>query len=217
MLYKIVQDKNCFDLNPGLLAVPKFAELTDQQMKFVLLLCDPSKDNPIKTLTGRDRREQSARLSGYKFESDGKRLDKNGRNLVYGKIASVEAAIEEFRLLHYNQHQHNKEALKKQITEIREFLESDKKIPLIHKGKIVVNAQGEEIYTTDQKALKLAVELGVKLPDLEKAYKELEAAEPEEKFEGLTYTAADFPDEALEQNSDLNAIEMFHSNNQKRE
>ena len=212
MLYKIRHSVDIFEDNPGLLSVEKYAKLTDKQMKFVLIFSDPSRDNPVKTLSGRERRERSAIIAGYPLESDGKRLAKNARDLVYGKVANVEEAIEEFKRNHYNEHHRNREALKKQVAEIREFLESDKRIPLIEKGKVVLDSKGEEIYVTDQKGLKLAMELGVKLPELEKALEELESREPEDtKLEGAVFTSADIPDDYFEgTGQDLPTIEIYN-------
>src|SRR5690606_41659529 len=112
---------------------------------------------------------------------------------------------------YYDEKAHNREALKKQIAEIREFLTSDKRTPMLNKqGQIIMDKHGNELYETDQKGLKLAVELGVKLPELEKALAELEAYEPEPKYEGLTGTIADLPEDVLEESGDLPEIELFH-------
>lgn len=200
MIYKLIAGKDPFELNEGLRAIKAYTRLSPREMFFVLLVADPSKDNPVKTLTGKQRRERAAIIAEFLLEPDGKRLDKNGRNTVDGKIEKVEQAIEEFKRNHYNEHQRNKEALKKQIGEIRDFLESDKQ--------------------NDPKMLKLAVELGVKLPDLESALDKLEAMEPENnRFEGTTYTSADIPEEYFEEGGDesLNAIELFHRQNSKKE
>lgn len=217
MLYKIRHNHDIFEDNPGLRAVEQYAKLTDKQMKFVLIFCDPSRDNPVKTLSGRERRERAAIIAGYPLESDGKRLAKNARELVYGKVSNVEEAIEEFKRNHYNERHHNREALKKQIREIREFLESDKRVPLIEKGKVILDSKGEEIFITDQKGLKLAVELGVKLPELERALEELESREPEDtKLEGAVFSSADINDEYFEEGSqELPAIEIFMQAKQK--
>lgn len=202
MLFKVRQGVDVFEDNPGLTAVEQYAKLTDQQMKAVILICDPSKDNPIRSLSGRARRERAAIIAGYKMEPDGKRLDKNGRNVVYGQVPSIEHAIEEFKKNHYDEKQHSIDALKQQIAELREFLVSDKRVPLTDKKGLVLNSQGKEIYITDLKALKMAVELGPKIADLEEALDKLEsltrAEEP--KFEGVTGTAADLGDD-FEENS----------------
>lgn len=200
------------------MAVKEFSILESRQMFFVCLCADPSRDNPVGTLSGRERREKAAAIAGYKFESDGKRLDKNGRMAVTGQIKSIEVAIEKFKELHYNERNRSIEALKKQIAEIRDFLEADKKIPLIHKGKIVVNAAGEEVGVTDQKGLKLAVELGQQLPELEDALDKLVAANKidDTKFEGTTYTAVDLEPDSYS-DEDIPAIERFHMNTQRND
>jgi len=217
MIYKLITGQDPFELNPGLRAVDKYSKLTDRQMFFVCLVCDPSKDNPVKTLSGKERRERAAILAGYKFESDGKRLDKNGREIVAGNIASVEAAIEEFKKNHYNEREKNKEALRKQIAEIRDFLSSDKKIPVTNNKGIMLDKEGKEIWVVDQKALKLAAELGERLPNLEEALNKLEALDPQEnKFEGTTYSAADITDEVVEGNEELSFIDLFHKSAQKK-
>lgn len=217
MLYQINPEKDIFELNPGLLAVPAYGKLTPKQMTYVCLLCDPSRDNPIRTLSGKQRKERACVLSGYPLEADGKRLAKNAREIVDGKVANIEAAIEEFRKNHYNEHDRNREALRKQITEIREFLEGDKRVPLVERGKIVLNAEGEEIFITDQKALKLASELAVKLPDLENALELLESKDPTPKFEGITFSSADVdPDYFEEGGQDLPAIEVFMQARQQK-
>ena len=211
MLFRVHPERNPFEDNPGLEAVPAFNRLEPMQMRFVILFADPSKDNPIRTLAGRERRERAAILAGYKLEPNGKRLARNGREVVYGRVDSIEEAIEEFKKNYYDEKAHNREALKKQIAEIREFLTSDKRTPMLNKqGQIIMDKHGNELYETDQKGLKLAVELGVKLPELEKALAELEAYEPEPKYEGLTGTIADLPEDVLEESGDLPEIELFH-------
>lgn len=197
MLFKIRPGEDIFALNDGLNAIEAFVKLSSQQMMFVCLTCDPSKDNPIRSLSGRARRERAAIIAGYKMESDGKRLDKNARSLVYGQIASVENAIEEFKKNYYDEKQHSRDALKQQISELREFLVSDKRVPLTDKKGLVLDTQGKEIYITDLKALKMAVELGPKLADLEEALDKLESLSrvEEPKFEGLTGMASDLGDD----------------------
>jgi len=214
--YKLIAGSDPFEINPGLKAVEKYNKLTDRQMFFVLLVADPSKDNPLKTLSGRERRERAAILAGYPLEADGKRLDKNGRNLVAGKIESVEEAIEEFKKNTYNEREKSREALRKQIAEIREFLIQDKRLPITDKNGIVKNDKGEEIWVTDQKGLKLAAELAKELPSLEKALNELESLDPiDTKFEGTTYTSADIPDEVAADQT-LSLLDQFHESNREK-
>lgn len=193
MKYKIRQGQNIFDLNPGLHAVAEFDVLEPRQMFVVAIFADPSRDNPISTLAGKARREAAVKLAGYGYESDGKRLDKNARIVIYGQNKRIEAAIEKFKELHYNQRQHSIEALKTQIEEIREFLVSDKSKYIVDKGQIVLDKEGTPLRELDPKLLKLAVELAKELPSLEEALEKLEIANKEEdtKFEGATFSSAD--------------------------
>lgn len=216
MIYKLRQGFDVFEDNPGLMLIKEFSILDSRQMMFVCLVCDFSRDNPIGTLTGRNRREQAARISGYKFEADGKRLDRNGRDTVLGNKPSVEAGIEEFKKIHYNQRQRSIESTKKQITEIQEFLEGDKRSPLINRaGEIVRNDKGEEVWVTNEKSLKFALEAAPQLPVLHEALEKLEAAnrtEEDTKFEGQTFTASDLQFDSEDGGEDdVPAIEKFHA------
>lgn len=188
MIYKLGTNLNPFEANPELTLIPEFKTLKPREMMFVCLVCDPK--SPLRTLHGRARRDKAAQLAGYPME--GTRLDKNGRNVVTGKIADVEKAIEVFKEIHYDERQHSRDALKKQIVEIRDFLTEDKKIPVTYQDKITKDSKGEEVWVTDQKALKLASELGRQLPDLLDALERIESTmKVEESFQGNTYTVDD--------------------------
>lgn len=154
MYYRIVAGEDIFILNPGLRAVPVFKDMTDMQMKYICFVCDPSYDNPVRTLIGRARREQSAILAGYKLEASQKRLEKNGREIVSGHVASVENAIAVFKNLHYDEKTDTYETLSNQIGEIQDFMKTRK--------------------VGDPKKLKQALELGVKLPSLVEAKQKIE-------------------------------------------
>lgn len=188
MIYKLGTGKDPFEDNPELKLIPKFEVLTPREMLFVCLVCDPK--TPLRTLFGRERRDRAAQLAGYPME--GTRLDKNGRNAATGKIARVEEAIEEFKAIHYDERQHSRDALKKQIVEIRDFLTEDKKVPLTYKNEITQDSEGKDVWVTDQKALKLASDLGKSLPDLLDALERMEATmKIEEPFQGNTFTVDD--------------------------
>jgi hypothetical protein len=134
--------------------VPVFKDMTDMQMKYVCFMCDPSYDNPVRTLIGKARREQSARLAGYKMDNTGKRLEKNGRDLTAGNVPSVENALLEFKKLHYDEKTDTYETLSNQIGEIQDFMK-------MKKGG-------------DAKKLRAGLELGVKLPGLVEAKQKIE-------------------------------------------
>lgn len=212
MIYKLGVDIDPFEANPGLKVVEEFAKLQPRQMTFVCLVCDPSRDNPVGTLTGKDRREKAAKVAGYKYESDGKRLDKNGRSAVYGQVKSIETAIATFKELHYNPRQRSIDALRKQIEDIRNILESDKMIPIVNrKGEAVLDGEGKTLLEIDGKAVKLSVELSKDLPGLEDQLEKMIESNKEDDtvFEGATYTASDLDEDGEEDN--VPAIERFHN------
>jgi hypothetical protein len=193
MYYKLVAGEDIFELNPGLRAVPKFKELTDMQMKYICLMLDPSHDNPVRTLIGKQRREKSAILAGYKMEPDNKRLNKSGRDVVDGNVKSINEGIEEFKKLHYDEKREIVESFSNQIAEIRDFLNSDKE--------------------GDPKAIKQGLELGNSLPELleskKKAEEILNVTVTQKPELGETFTVADLPDE---DNQELSLLDQVMQN-----
>jgi len=153
MHYKIISGQDIFELNPGLRAVDKFNRLTDNQMKYVCLLMDNSTDNPIRTLEGKKRAEKAAKLAGYAYEADGKRLNKNAREIVDGKVVSIEEAKTAYKELHYNEDESTHESIVAQIEQIKEFLNKPNK---------------------KHKELESSIKLAEKLPAMLKAKKEVE-------------------------------------------
>lgn len=95
MLFKVEKGKSIFELNPELKAVTAFAELTDRQMAYVVLVADYK--TPFRKISLEDKKYHAAIEAGFKLEKDGKRLDMNARNLIAGKVPSVEAAIQYYR------------------------------------------------------------------------------------------------------------------------
>ena len=181
MYYKLVSGVDFFELNPGLLAVAGFKDLTDMQMKYICLVCDPSHDNPVRTLQGKTKKEKAVLLAGYKLEPDGKRLSKNARDIIDGKIKNIEDGLQTFKSLHYDEKTDTYESVTNQIGEIRDFLKLKK--------------------DNDPRKLKQAIQLGRDLPELIEAKQKLEhllnivtTLKPELDS---TYTIADVP-EALE-------------------
>jgi hypothetical protein len=208
MIYKIRQGADIFELNPGLMIVPEFGELDSRQMTFVCLIADPSHDNPVGTLAGRERREQAARYAGYKLEKDGKRLDKNGRLAVTGKVASIERAVEQFKASHYNERHHMIAAFKRQIVEAREVLNMEKiTLKLDEDGVPMKSQSGEQLYTVDMELMAFALKLGKELPTLVDNLEKLQAEDKEDtKFEGTVFHVEDNEDEDADPQTTLEAI-----------
>ena len=192
MYYKLVAGVDIFELNPGLRAVPKFKDLTDVQMKYICLMLDPSHDNPVRTLIGKQRREKAAILAGYSLEPDIKRLNKSGREVIDGHIKSINEGIEEFKKLHYDEKIETIESINNQIAEIRDFLNEKKK---------------------DPKVMKQGLDLGNMLPELlesrKKAEEILNVTYNQKPELGETFTVADLPDE---DNQELSLLDQVMQN-----
>jgi hypothetical protein len=220
LIYRIKPGEDIFDLNQGLLIVDEFRNLEGRQMMFVCLVADPSRDNPVRTLSGRDRREKAARLAGYPLEKDGRRINKNGRVAVIGQNKRIEAAIEKFKELHYDIRQRSIESLRHQIQDIQDLLTSAKRAPVIDKdGDLMVDPDGNILWVNDIQAMQLAAKLASDLPSLHEQLEKLEAtASPEMsepvKFDGATFTTADFDDDAgtEEDESDLSVADKLMLN-----
>ena len=106
MLYKITQNDIRED-NDSIDATPEFVELNSRELKYIFLVYDF--DSPLRQLSLKDRKEQAAENAGYKREN-AKRLDRNARELISGKVKKVMNAIP---------------ALKKQLRDLdREALEA---------------------------------------------------------------------------------------------
>ena len=197
MFYKLVAGKDIFELNPGLRAVPSFSELTDMQMKYICLVCDPSHDNPVRTLQGKSRREKAAVLAGYKLEPDGKRLAKQGREIVDGKNKYIEGGISNFKALHYDERTDTYEAVVNQIGQIRDFLKSN--------------------MNNEPAKMKQALKLGVELPELIEAKQKLEellnvnqSIKPElEDYTPLTVEIESSVDEVSSNDNQLSTLDKY--------
>ncbi len=220
MLYKINSEQDIFELNPGLRAIKEYNALTPRQMLFVCLVSDVDFDNPLRSLPEMERREKAAKVAGYPTDTDGKRLDKNGRNLVHGKVESVEAAIAEYRNLQFDEDKANLQAIENQIEEIR-WMMNLKKEDAAKITKTKKNKETKEEETTTYVDYDLAfnlaeksAKLGASLAKLVETKKELKAkvqAKEPIKFEVSTYTAGDIAQQYQEEETDssLSTIDQF--------
>ncbi len=124
MLFKIIHGKDIFELNPDLKLIPEFADLLPMQMTTVALFADY--ESPFRTKPEKERREIAAKAGGYPLETDGKRLNKNGREFVDGKRTTLERAIEKYKEIQYDETRAILGAYDKQIQEILELMTMDK-------------------------------------------------------------------------------------------
>src|SRR5690606_33929230 len=97
MLFKLEDDKDFFDLNPGAKIIPEFKDRSSNQMIFISLVAD--RESPLRTIPEDKRRVKAAEIAGYVGREKDGRYDKNHRNLVEGKVEFVEKAIVKYREL----------------------------------------------------------------------------------------------------------------------
>lgn len=119
MLFKIVHGEDVFVTNPGLKALEAFKDMTDRQMKYVILATDYK--SPFRKLPLDERKYNAAVEAGYRLEKDGKRLDMNGRNLVAGKVMAVEGAIKRYKDLQKDEDYETLLSVGTLIAQIREL------------------------------------------------------------------------------------------------
>jgi hypothetical protein len=134
MIYKFRYDSNIFEDNPGLLAIKEFAVLEDRQMKYVTLVCDPSYDNPVRTLPEKTRKEKAIIIAGYPLE-DGKRPNKNAREIIAGNKPTIEAAISKFLELNHDEKQDTLETTKSLIETNKNYIKEVNNTKEDKKGK----------------------------------------------------------------------------------
>jgi len=202
--FKDAIGREFFELNPGSEAIEEFNRCTSRQMFFVCLVADRDLDSPLRTLPEVTRRTKAAEIAGWPFE-DGKRLDKNGRNLVAGKVESVEAAIAKYRELQYDEKEDMFEALDTQIQEAIHVMKMDKE-EFCTVTKTINTKSGDVIKETrfDGKMyvqmVKDAMKLGSGLAELKETKGKLEAMLPKTNTvlnDLTTYTSNDFTEEEL--------------------
>ena len=123
--FKLRLDHDVFEDNPELRVIPAFSKLTDRQMKYVMLV-DWYK-SPIRLMEREQRKHKAALLAGYKLEKDGTRPDMNMRNLIAGKVNTIEAALREMREIQHDDEKDIIEAFDTQVDEIVQFFKKPNK------------------------------------------------------------------------------------------
>lgn len=109
-----------FEDNPEFLAVPEFATLTDRQMRYVMLV--DWYQSPLRLLPLETRKFKAAVMAGYKLEKDRERLDINGRNVIEGKVPSIEKARKKLVEIQYDGERELLKAIDTHIQQVTELL-----------------------------------------------------------------------------------------------
>lgn len=209
MLFKVnsslkeAGEREFFDLNPGASAITEFDCLTTRQMFFVCLVADRDSDSPLRTLPETPRRTKAAIIVGYPLE-DGVRLDKNGRNVVAGKVESIEIAIKKYRELQYDESEALEQALDAQVQEVIYMMTVDKE-ELCTILTTTTNKKTGDV-TTEKKIdgkmmvalIRESMKLGAGLPELKEARDKIRSMRPKVDSpisDIMTYTAGDLSHE----------------------
>jgi hypothetical protein len=209
MLFKLHYEKSPFVLNDGLQAIREFVCLSDRQFTAVALFVDY--DSPLRKLPEIQRREQAAIISGYPME--GKRLDKNGRNFVDGKVKSMESAINKYREIQFDKDKETLAGIDRQIHEIMEIVKEDK---IKSATKVTISKEGSRAEFVDQelryKLVDSATKMAKTLPDLYKSRNEMLdlIGDTENKPELSTFTSSDILDneeETVDEN--LSTVDQY--------
>lgn len=223
MLFKIneslkeAEGREFFEMNEGAQAIAEFNSRSSRQMFFVCLVADRDFDSPLRTLPEPQRRLKAAEIVGYPTE-DGKRLDKNGRNIVNGKVQGVEEAIAKYREIQYDPDKAEIDAIDAQIQEAITMMTADKML-LCTKEIVKSNDKTKEstktTYVDAEAAFKLAdtaMKLGARLVELKKAKNDLLALIPKGDTvlpEVITYTANDLDMEEMSSDGTQSTIDAF--------
>lgn len=206
MLFKVHYDKDFHELNPEASAIEEFAKATSQQMMAVALIADYQ--SPFRTLPEAERRDKAARAAGYKLEKDGKRLDSNGRMVVYKKVNTIEKAIEKYREIQYNEQQAMLEAIDAQIQEAMEMMKMDKN-EVVKKSTVKNGAEIKEYYSPMDLAEK-AIKLGKNLAELRETKQKITETIHKDKDVVLdTFTTTDIPEVLDDSDQPLSTLDMM--------
>lgn len=227
MLFSVHSDiatgkKDFFEMNPGARAIPEFSTLTSNQMFAVTLIADRDYDSPLRTLSEKVRREKAVLIAGYKREPDGKRPDKNARNIIDGKVESVEAAIKKYYEIQYDEEKAILSSLNTQIKEAIDLMQLDKreacKVVKTKYNKVQKETTKEE-YVDMAMVMKLtkdAMTIGIPLQELKKTrdnlQRELEKSAPIDNL--MTGTVVDIigeedAEEFVESDNNLTTLDKY--------
>lgn len=124
MLFKVTNN-DVFEDNPSLNSVPEFSGKSERMLKYIFLTYDF--DSPYRKIPIELRKEKCVILAGYKYESDGKRLDKNARDIVNGNNPTVNALIKVFMVLQGDLEKETLAAYDAQIHEWKELFHKKNK------------------------------------------------------------------------------------------
>jgi len=123
MLFRIEKRKSVWESNPELRLIKEFKEIEenskdDKKIRFVMLVADYK--SPLRQHPEKKRRELAALQAGYTVQDNSHTtIDFRGKKLIDGKDPLIEAAIERYKTIQYNEHMDGLEIIQKQIDNIK--------------------------------------------------------------------------------------------------
>jgi len=123
MLFRIEKRKSVWESNPELRLIKEFKEIEetskdDKKIRFVMLVADYK--SPLRQHPEKKRRELAALQAGYTVQDNSHTtIDFRGKKLMDGKDPLIEAAIERYKTIQYNEHMDGLEIIQKQIDNIK--------------------------------------------------------------------------------------------------
>ena len=168
-------DNDVFEDNPELLLIPAFKVLTSRQMRFVMLV--DWYGSPLRMMKVDNRKLKAAYMAGYKSEKGSDKPDINTKNLINGKVASIEAARREMKEIQHDNEMDLKEALDTQIDEVINFFKKPNKTALELDKAVNLMTKLPAILETKRKILEL---LNFREPNI--VVEEIKGEETESSF-----------------------------------
>lgn len=125
MLFRVTPDNDIKKDNPGIQLIPELSGLTNKQLRYILSCYDYQ--SPFKNLPLEQRKIRSALTAGYKYEKDRNIPDVNMRNLISGKVESVEKGITAFMRLQFDEERDLLESYDAQLAHFKAILRKQDK------------------------------------------------------------------------------------------
>ena len=121
-----LSDKDVFEQNPELKAIPEFKACSDRDMRYIALVYDY--ESPMRKLPLKERCEKAALRAGFKPEirDEGAKqrilVGKLGRDVIAQKPKRIKEAVKAYNELQYDEPMENCRAIQVQIDEYKRFL-----------------------------------------------------------------------------------------------
>lgn len=125
MLFKVTKN-DFFEDNPQAKTNEYFGSCTSREMKYICKVYDP--ESLLARMPIKERKLRALVEAGFNLEKDGRRPDKNAREMMNGKYEHVQLAIREYqKILPPDENKELAMAVQTQLDEMKAFLKREKK------------------------------------------------------------------------------------------